>query len=237
MRHDHYQNVGGTTTFRTTANLDLSETGTILRASWGEGFKAPTLYQLYDPYSGNTALVPETSRGWDAGIEQHFLGKLVSLQATWFHRVSDNEIDYDFATFTYGNILATRSQGLELSASVNPSSDIAINATYSIVDAINRSTDLPLVQRPKHVAHGDISWRATRLFTLSTEVNYTGARPDSSGNRLASYVVADLRAAYDVSEHVQLFGRIENLFDEKYEEIFGYGTPGIAGYGGIRVRI
>ena len=237
VRHDHYQNVGGATTFRSTANLDLSETGTILRATWGEGFKAPTLYQLFDPYSGNAALVPERSKGWDAGVEQHFLDRRIVLQATYFHRVSNNEIDYNFATFIYGNILATRSKGLEFAATLKPVSEITINANYSIVNAIDRSTDLPLVQRPKHVGHGDIAWQATGSLTISAEVNYTGARPDSSGNRLASYIVADLRTAYDITEHFQIYGRIDNLFDEKYEQIFGYGTPGIAGYGGIRVKI
>ena len=181
--------------------------------------------------------MPERSKGWDAGVEQRFLDRRVVLRATWFHRVSNNEIDYDFASFTYANILTTRSKGLELAATVKPVNRITVNANYSIVDAVNRSTDLPLVQRPKHVGHGDIAWQAADSLTISAEVNYTGARPDSSGNRLASYVVADLRAAYDITEHVQIYGRIDNLFDEKYEQIFGYGTPGIAGYGGIRVKI
>ncbi len=237
VRHDHHERVGGVTTFRTTANLDFTESGTILRASWGQGFKAPTLYQLFDPFSGNPALAPEHSHGWDAGIEQRFLGTRVQIQATWFHRVSNNEIDYDFSTFTYGNILATRARGLELAATLKPVSEITVNANYSIVSAVNRTTDLPLVQRPKHTAHGDIAWRATRLLTLSAAVDYTGARPDSSGIRLKSHTVADLRASYALSEHVEIFGRVENLFDAQYEDVYGYGTPGIAGYGGVRVRL
>jgi vitamin B12 transporter len=237
VRHDHHERVGGVTTFRSTANLDVTESGTILRASWGEGFKAPTLYQLFDAFSGNPGLLPERSRGWDAGVEQRLADNRVILQATYFHRVSNNEIDFDFSTFTYGNILATRSQGLELTATLNPMTDITVNASYSLVDAVNRATDLRLVQRPKHAAHGDIAWRATPEFTLSMEVNYTGARPDSSGVTLGSYVVADLRAAYDLSAHVQVFGRIDNLFDEQYEQVFGYGTPGIAGYAGVRVKL
>ena len=237
VRHDHHQRVGGATTFRTTANLDLNESGTILRASWGEGFKAPTLYQLFDPYAGNPDLAPERSRGWDAGIEQRLLADRISLQATWFHRVSNNEIDYDFTTFTYGNILATRSQGLELAAWVKPAAGITVNANYSLIEAINRTTDLQLVQRPKHVIHGDMSWQVTPPLLLSADVNYTGARPDSSGLTLPGYIVADIRAAYDISAQVQIYGRINNLFDKKYEQVFGYGTPGIAGYGGVRVKI
>ena len=116
-------------------------------------------------------------------------------------------------------------------------SEITVNANYSIVSAVNRTTDLPLVQRPKHTAHGDIAWRATRLLTLSAAVDYTGARPDSSGIRLKSHTVADLRASYALSEHVEIFGRVENLFDAQYEDVYGYGTPGIAGYGGVRVRL
>ena len=237
VRHDHHERVGGVTTFRTTANLDFAESGTILRASWGQGFKAPTLYQLFDPFSGNPNLAPERSHGWDAGIEQRFLGKRVQLQATWFHRISNNEIDYNFSTFTYGNIRATRSRGLELAATVKPLAEITVNANYSLVSAVNRTTDLPLAQRPKHMAHGDIAWRATPLLTLSAAVDYTGARPDSSGIPLKSHTVADLRASYALSEHLEIYGRVDNVFDAHYEDVYGYGTPGVAGYGGMRVRL
>ena len=125
----------------------------------------------------------------------------------------------------------------EYTETVKPLAEITVNANYSLVSAVNRTTDLPLAQRPKHMAHGEIVWRATPLLTLSAAVDYTGARPDSSGIPLKSHTVADLRASYALSEHLEIYGRVDNVFDAHYEDVYGYGTPGVAGYGGMRVRL
>ena len=77
-------------------------------------------------------------------------------------------------------------------------------------------------------------------FGLETGATLThvGASFDNASNsaRLQGYVLADIRAAYDVNDRVQLYGRIENLFDARYETVLLYGTFGRSAYAGVRLR-
>ncbi len=92
VRYDDHDTFGGHTTTRATAAWSVTPT-TILRASYGEGFKAPTLYQLYSQY-GNLNLDAEEAESWDAGIEQHFFDKRLVVSATYFDRDTTNMIDF-----------------------------------------------------------------------------------------------------------------------------------------------
>src|SRR3546814_3571224 len=82
IRQDDHDRFGGQTLFAAGGVWRLP-TGTVLRASYGEGFKAPTLYQMFSEY-GNVALNPEEAHGWEAGVEQQFLGRALTVGATWF---------------------------------------------------------------------------------------------------------------------------------------------------------
>jgi vitamin B12 transporter len=71
---------------------------------------------------------------------------------------------------------------------------------------------------------------------------YVGRREDQGFStfpatrvELPSYTVVNLAASYDLNSHLQMFGRVENLLDKDYEEVLGFGAPGITGYGGIRL--
>ncbi len=92
VRYDDHDTFGGHTTTRASAAWSVTPT-TILRATYGEGFKAPTLYQLYSQY-GNLNLDAEEAEGWDAGIEQHFFDKELVVSATYFDRDTTNMIDF-----------------------------------------------------------------------------------------------------------------------------------------------
>src|SRR3546814_18220287 len=74
-------------------------TGTVLRASDGEGFTAPTLYQMFSEY-GNVALTPEEAHGWEAGVEQQFLGRALTVGATWFDRLTAGQIIFNYCSPT-----------------------------------------------------------------------------------------------------------------------------------------
>lgn len=236
IRYDDHERAGGVTTFRFTGNYLFAQTGTTLRASWGEGFKAPTLYQLFDGFSGNPNLMPEESKGWDVGVIQSLADGRVRLEAGYFHTTSDNEIDYSFTTFTFGNILATRSKGFEFTAEAKPIDALSIAVSYANVSSMRLDTDTRQLRRPKHQANLVIDWQPMERVALSTEVKYTGKRLDTAGV-MDDYTVVDLRGSYELNEHIELFGRVENLFDETYEQIYGYGTPGIGAYLGVRARI
>jgi vitamin B12 transporter len=254
MRHDHHDAFGDHTVGQASLAWRATPT-TIVRASWGQGFKAPSLYQLGSEF-GNPALKPETSTGWDAGVEQRLLDGRAVLTAAYFERHSDNQIDF-VSCFGgpaplcpthpsggyYDNIARTRARGVELAAQVQLTEALGFNANYTWTDARNDAResadfDKRLARRPEHQANAEVDYVWPVKLTTAVAAHYAGARFDDADNltRLKSYVLWDLRASYPVTQQIELYGRIENLFDKRYETILNYGQLGRAAYAGVRAR-
>ena len=235
VRYDDHETFGGHTTLRFSGAYDIAQSGTIIRASWGEAFKAPTLFQLFSSF-GNPALKPETAKGWDAGVEQRFLGGDAQVSATYFWRKTQNQIDFSFATFSYANIGRTRARGLELTGEISLGPSVWLSANYTYTAARNLDTGAHLVRRARNSANATAEWQITERLKSVLGVEYTGKQDDNGGRRLDSFVVVDLRASYALTDTLELFGRVENLFDENYQQITGYGTPGRSAFGGVRAK-
>ncbi|MBS0478358.1 MAG: TonB-dependent receptor [Proteobacteria bacterium] len=242
VRYDDDSAYGGHTTFGANAVYALP-TGTMMRASYTEGFKAPTLYQLFGRFGfGNPDLQPETARSYDAGIEQRLIGNALTVSATWFHRDTRNQIDFDPGAFIYGNIARTRAQGLEIGLNARPSDRLALSGAYSFINSINRSAGSnfgkQLARRPRQSVSASIDWTTPFKLTIGATVLAVGDSFDDAGNvnRLDGYVVAGVRAELPIGARLALYGRVDNLFDERYTVVRGYGTPGRAAYGGIRLK-
>ena len=241
VRHDDHRTFGAHTTFGADAALAL-DTGTTLRASYGEGFKAPTLYQLYSFY-GTRSLKPETARSYDAGIQQRLLGGQVSVSVTYFHRDTTNQIDFDLNTFTYQNIARTRAEGVEVELALHPVQALTVTGNYSYIDAKNRSAGAnfgkDLARRPKQTVSVSADYAFPFGLSLGGTVSHVGDSFDNAGNsvRLDGYVLAGFRAEMAIGHRLSVYGRIDNAFDEKYRTVANYGTDGRAVYGGIRVKL
>ncbi|MES2175371.1 MAG: TonB-dependent receptor [Pseudomonadota bacterium] len=243
VRHDDHSQFGGATTFGANANYSPNGGATNVRLSYGEGFKAPSLYQLYDTYSGNAALRPERSKSYDIGFDQSLDGGRAMLSVTAFRRDTRDQINYDNATFTYGNLDRTRAKGVEASIALKPVDALTVTGSYSYVDARDRSAGSAnygnrLARRAANAVSlsADYVWS----FGLSTGATVTmvGDSFDNAANtrRLDGYALAGVRASMPLGEHLEVYGRIDNLFDETYQTAYGYGTYGRAAYGGVRVR-
>ncbi|WP_010219137.1 TonB-dependent receptor plug domain-containing protein [Sphingomonas sp. PAMC 26621] len=253
VRHDDHNIFGGATTFSGSGVYSPNAGATTLRASYSEGFKAPTLYQLQSEY-GNAGLTPERSHGWDAGITQKALDGAVEASATYFHRNSRDLITFvscdgpltgictDRPFGTYDNIARTRAQGVELTLLLRPVAPLTVSASYTYLDATDRSPGsatfgYTLARRPGQsiTVNADYSW----TFGLTTGATLTsvGDSFDDAANarRLDGYVLADLRASFPVTRKVEVYGRIENVLDTQYQTIYQYGQPGRAAFGGIRL--
>lgn len=239
IRHDDHSGFGGQTTPTASLAYTPNEGRTVLRASYSEGFKAPSLYQLYGDF-GNASLQPEEAKSWDAGIEQRFLDGLVEARATWFHRRVTNQID--FRGITYRNITRARAQGAELELAVKPVQGLEIRGNYSYTDAENRERGganfgKRLARRPKDAASvsADYDWlEGSAGFTVT---RVSGSFDNAANTvRLQGYTLVDLRAAWPITGGIELFGRIENLFKERYQTARNYGQPGRAAIGGVRFR-
>lgn len=243
LRHDDHSQFGGATTVGANANYSPNGGATNVRLSYGEGFKAPSLYQLYDSWSGNAALTPERSKSYDIGFDQSLDGGRAILSVTAFRRDTRNQINYDNDTFRYGNLDRTRAKGVEASIALKPVDALTVTAAYSYVDARDRSAgSANFGNRLARRAADAVSVSADYVwsFGLSTGATITmvGDSFDNAANtrRLDGYALAGVRASFPLGEHLEVYGRVDNLTDENYQTAYGYGTYGRAAYGGVRVR-
>lgn len=252
IRYDHHDRFGGATTFAASGVYSPNGGATTLRASYSEGFKAPTLYQLQGDYS-NAQLRPERAKGWDAGVTQRAPGGVAEVSATYFRRNSRDLIDFVSCApplsgictnrpfGTYDNVARASSDGVELGLAVTPIEALRLQANYTYVDAENRSPGTNfgkrLARRPSQTVNALLDYRWPFGLETGATLTHVGSSFDDGGNshRLQGYVLADLRASFPISKTIVLYGRVENLFDEKYETTFRYGTPGRAAYGGVRL--
>ena len=218
---------------QTTAYLGYGlalDTAWKLIASASTAFNLPPLGYLYDPYTGNPALKPETARSAEVGLQWAQAAQVV--RATLFStRVSDMLL-YDFTTFSFNNISDATNKGLELSYSGKlASADVRASLTQQ--SPVNDATGAQLIRRAKTMASvaASLPWGA---WTLGGDVRYTGERPDVPARpKLDAYTLVNLSARYTLTPEVTLTARIDNLFDSQYQTAYGYNQPGRSAYVGV----
>ncbi len=249
LRRDEHRDFGGQWSFGADAAASIGS-GFHLTASYGEGFKAPSLFQLHSDY-GNSGLRPEKSRSVDAGIALD--GQDFDVQAILFHRVTRDQILFascfgvttgicENRPFgTYDNTGRTRGQGVEIEADWRIGDNWRAHGAYSYIDSEDRSASSAnfgkiLPRRPRHAATLSLDWQAGDGFALGTDLRVVSASYDDAANlvRLDGYAVLDLRANWRLSDDIELFGRIENAWDEQYQTAAGYATQGRAAFLGVR---
>ncbi|OYY63657.1 TonB-dependent siderophore receptor [Sphingomonas sp. 28-62-11] len=254
VRHDDHNRFGGATTFAASGVWTPGSIGTTIRASYAEGFKAPSLFQLQSNF-GNQLLQPERSHGWDAGFTQRLIGDTLTASATYFWRDSSDLIAFVSCPLprtgicvnrpfgTFDNVARARAEGVEIGLALQPVQALQVQANYTFTDATNQSRGnanfgRQLARRPKHSFSGLVDVRWSFGLETGATLTHVGSSFENASNsrKLQGYVLADLRASYPVTAEIDLYGRIENLFDEGYETAFGFGSPGRAGYVGVRLR-
>lgn len=240
VRYDSYTDYGGHWAFGGNLAYTPNNGATVFRATYSEGFRAPTLTEGQPPF-GNPGLKPETARNLDLGIEQQLFDDRLRLSATYFRRRSDNLITFSFVTFQSENIAKVDTDGVELTLSADPISTLHVEGSYTLTNAFNRfgaNFGKRLERRPQHSGSLTVDWETPLKLKLGGTITVTGDSFDDAANLvpLEGYTLFDLRASYPLSRRVELYGRIENLFDARYTVVSGYGTYGRSAYGGVRVR-
>ena len=217
------------------------------RASYGEGFKAPTLYELYDPYTGNLGLKPETSRSYDIGLEKGDRSARQHFAVTLFRRESRNLIDVD-PNYVYYNIAKARAEGVEVEGDQQVTGTLRVAASYSYVRSRNLETGLDVARRPRNSLKLSADWQAPVRVSragglmLGADLAVTSGSLDYYTNGpaptpLGGHVVGTVRASLAVTDKVELFGRVENVGDAHYQTAAGYNSPGRGAWLGVRARI
>ncbi|MBP7650883.1 MAG: TonB-dependent receptor [Phenylobacterium sp.] len=255
LRRDRHDTFGDHTLGQVSAAWSVGD-ATVLRASFGQGFKAPTLYQLYSSY-GNLGLKPEQADAWDAGVEHTVGDGWLVVAATAFGRETQNQIDFvscAFGSLTplcnpggvarygyYDNTAKTAAHGVELVAAVERG-PFSLDANYTWTHTENRSAGAnlgkQLARRPEHQANLAATYQWGFGLSTTADIRHVGASSDNAAGSytLQSHTLLDLRAAYPVNDTLEVYGRVENVFDDRYETVRNYGTPGRAATLGVRAR-
>lgn len=246
IRHDDNDRFQDADTYRLQASYRF-DSGTRLRAAAGTGIKNPTVTELfgYDPTSfiGNPNLKPEKSEGWELGIEQSFASDAALVGLTYFDNSLENEI-YTQYTPTFVSVPANRTtestqKGVELFAVANVGEAWRFDVSYTHLDA--KENEVEELRRPSDIGSLNINWQVVERASLNLTVRYNGETYDNnytgvgpSRVLLSDYTLVNLGAEFQINERLGVYGRIENLLDEEYEEVYSYRTPGRAAYLGIR---
>lgn len=243
LRNDDYDTFGRATTGRATVAWLTAQRRVKLRASYGTAFRSPSFLDLYGKsafYVGNPKLRAERAKGWDAGVDFYLPENRGTLSATWFDTRFHDLINFDFSAFpgTVINVDRAMTRGLELAAKTTLASRTEARVTYTYLEAKDLGTDTRLLRRPRHSFSADV-WQAIgEHWSVGAGAALVANRRDVDAATFETitaedYTVVRLYADYKVTEALHVKARIENLLDEKYEEVNGYPGLGLGAYGSV----
>ncbi len=205
-----------------------------LYANWGEGFKSPTIFQTTffccGATSPNSDLKPESSESFNINFTYQTLDMRGKFSLTYFDQDTENLINY--STGSYENIASASSTGMEIESNYRFSDWLSSNFNYTYLNAKDE-TGTALVRVPKHSGNLTISFMMNDRLNGSIRLKYNGKEKDPNGF-VDSWSRIDLTSNYTMNDSLEIYARIENIFDTQYQQILGYGTPGISGHLGTR---
>lgn len=245
-RHDEHDSFESKATWTVQLGHEIEATKTLLFAKAATGYKAPSGqdFIFLAPNINPSTLLPEESLTREFGFRQTVLNERSSVALTYFEATVDNLIDVDPFTFVDPAIVDTETSGLELETVLSPCETVRFytNATWldaTIVDGQylggfggNPGDQLP--RRPDFALSGGIVVSGDR-WKLGAEVTGAYDRLDAPGVILDDYTVARVFGSYEVNDRVEIYGRLENVFDLDYETTQGYEAAGFGAFGGVRM--
>lgn len=241
LRYDDTDDFGSEVTGRISAAYDLPA-GFVLSGAYGTGFKAPSISQAVCDYCFSAIpypeLRPETADSVEGAVGWASGDGRIDGRLTLYRLKVEDQITYFFDPVTfdsyYVNVARARTDGVEAEARAILGGGFDLTLAYAWTDAVDETTGDRLLRVPEHAGSATLGWSGGRLSGALT-IRAEGDQPDSGGLR-EGFVTANLNAAYDLNDAVTLTARLENLADEHYQQVFGYGEPGRSGYVGIRLR-
>lgn len=253
LRHDLNDAFEDATTYSVSGAWQIPDTGTRLHASVGTGVTNPTFFEQFGfnpaTFIGNPNLIPEESFGWDVGVEQRLFEERLKVDVTYFKQDLTNEIGtVGFPISTPFNATGTsKRQGVELAATLSLSNGLSLNGTYTYTDSTEQRVAggprLIEVRRPKHAGSLGAAYVfyddrarvfADAVFNGNMEDNEFVSTTPRTRVTLDSYTVVNVGGSFKFNDKLEAFGRIENLFDEDYEEIYSFNTPGRTTFIGLK---
>jgi vitamin B12 transporter len=246
IRDDISDQFGEHVTYRIAPAVILPGTETKLKASYGTGFRGPTLSQLFQNFPAfnffaNPNLKPEQSTGYDAGFEQPLFNGRVRFGSTYFHNDITNLINFNNTFTSNVNVGQATTEGTENFVSAVITDRIRIRADYTFTRAADDSTLLQLERRPKHKWSTTASWNPIDPLNLSATVLHVSSFLDvnrdgsDAGLTAPGYTIVNLAGDYAVNDQIKIFGRIDNLFNLHHQNPTGFLAPSLGIFGGVRM--
>jgi vitamin B12 transporter len=242
LRYDAFSDFDNAVTWRAGVSYRLPWTRTLLHANYGTAYTPPTPQDVTPVFFGNPALVaPERSRGYEVGIEQPLLSDTLRVHATAFRNDIRDTYQYLPPFFLPQAVGEATAQGVESGIVWCPCREFSLNLGWTYLDAQDDTNDVRLVRRPRHSLNGEITLRPHDDVTLSLSAVYVMDREDFDPLTFAQRDVEDflnvrLSANWRVTKNLEIFGRIENLLGDQYEEIPGFPALDTGAYAGVKIR-
>src|SRR5437667_2849875 len=243
-RFDHFNEFGGIWTYRFAGSYKIDKTNTILHSSFGTALSASSSQDKI--FGNNFGLKPEEDLGWDIGIRQQLWENRVDTGLTYFHNDLSNVIGFN-GLFDTLNLASAETQGLEAELRAQPVADLLFTASYTYLDAektssadISQLQGARLPRRPRNEVYVSASYLWCKKLRTTGEAKFVNAREELNFGGpnfdIEDYSFVNIAAEYEVNPHLLIFGRIENLTNEHYSEVFGFPALGRAAYGGVKIR-
>ncbi len=254
VRYDDHDALGSKTTYRFAPVITFPERRLRLKGSVGTGFRAPALFQLFGntrssnggTFTGDPNLRPEESTGWEVGFEQSLRSGNLVVGSTYFDQEIKNLLETKFTgnDSTVINLKQADIYGFETFVTARLSPRWTIRLDHTFTRAENKSTGNDLRRRPKQKVNLGVRHQASDRLSWVGALRFIGSGKDVSGNPLASsqeihkgsHTVVDLSASFDVNEDTEVFGRIDNLLNRRFETADGLAGPSRGVFVGARVR-
>ncbi len=214
---------------------------TIVKTSWGQAYKVPSLYALENPSVGNPSLLPEKVTGFDAGVEHRFGGRF-TLSGTYYYNLFSNLIDFSATEFRLVNRTRVRTEGVETDASLSVGHGIQLKAWGSSLNWKMESSSEPLRDQPDWQAGFSIDAKLPKQIRASSATVWVTRRydfqlPAPTIDSVGGYSTTNLVLGYDGFRHTSLFARVDNLLDHRFHEYLGFPNPGISCRVGVTYRL
>ncbi|WP_329647796.1 TonB-dependent receptor plug domain-containing protein [Hyphomicrobium sp.] len=247
VRHDDNDTFRDFTTWRSGVSVVLPEVNMRPHASVGTGVALPGMFEQFGyvagSFIGNPNLKPEESFSWDVGVEFSALRGKALLDITYFNADLSNKIQGT------GNSMInlegeSQRDGIEISGRILVTRALSLGASYTYLNAKDPN-GLEEIRRAPHSGRADLNYsfdegrgnfNLAAIYNGDTIDNNFGTWP-ATRVLLDEYLLVNAAISYDVQPGFQVFGRVENILDERYEEISGYNTLGVAAYAGVKITL
>ena len=242
-RLDHFDRYGN----KATGNVELSylmpslETRFFLK--YGEGVSPP---EANDLARLEGQLNVEESGSWEFGFKKAFAAKKVNFGMIYFNSKIRNLVDDDGAwPVANYEVVDTKQSGLESQMDWIISPQINFRLSHTFLEAevtsgtyfFSDGVGTRLIRRPKHSIAANIDWNVNNQLRIGLGFQSVKDREDPAGTRHEDYELFRLYGDLTLSERISCYGRVENLFNQRFTYTPGYSNSGIALHFGARIKL